>query len=581
MASFNLERHLEEVREAGLDSFPVFLTHLWHYLSLPDPTNAQYDIANYLQNGPRRRIVQAFRGVGKSWITVAYACWRALLDPEIKIMVVSAGGDIANDIASFAHTIIMEWNVMEVLRPGPKDKSSAVHFDFGPARPSKDASLKSVGITGQITSSRADLIIVDDVEIPKNSYTHLMRERLAHLVKEFDAVLRPGGEIIYLGTPQVEETLYNKLLTRGYERLVWPAEVPEHPERYRGGLAPLPASLVAAGVTHGTPTDPGRFDEQDLFERKLSYGRAGFALQYMLDTTSDAAEKHPLKTHNLILFDCDRETAPVQMAWGKDRKLVVEGLPSGGFDGDFYVRPAYSSDERAGYQGVATFIDPSGQGKDETSWAHVGLAHGMLYLLEVDGRQDGYGEETLQAIAASMLRWGSTRWVAEENYGGGMFVNLLKPALTKAGVQARYDDEYNGWATGQKERRICNVLEPLTQSHRLVVNRSVIEADLKVQERDYKHSLIFQYTRMSRDRGALAHEDRVEAVAGACSYWEEYMVKDVEQSEEAHQERMLDQEIAKFLREQGVTGGHNWRNDRRVGRRAGPKHYLQGRPHGQ
>jgi hypothetical protein len=96
-----------------------------------------------------------------------------------------------------------------------------------------------VGITGQLTGSRADIIIVDDVEVPKNSFTPAMRERIAMLVKEFDAVLKPGGRILYLGTPQVEESLYNILVReRGYSVRVWPAEIPKRLDVYGGNLAP-------------------------------------------------------------------------------------------------------------------------------------------------------------------------------------------------------------------------------------------------------------------------------------------------------------------------------------------------------
>ncbi|WP_270994138.1 phage terminase large subunit, partial [Listeria seeligeri] len=99
---------------------------------------------------------------------------------------------------------------------------SNLAFDVGPAQPDQSPSVKSVGINGQLTGSRADTIIADDIEVPKNSMTVVQREKLAELVKEFDAVLKPGGEIIYLGTPQTEESLYNKLPERGYVIRIWP-----------------------------------------------------------------------------------------------------------------------------------------------------------------------------------------------------------------------------------------------------------------------------------------------------------------------------------------------------------------------
>ena len=46
----------------------------------------------------------------------------------------------------------------------------------------------------------------------------------------------------------------------------------------------------------GKPTDPDRFDEEDLNKRQLSYGSSGFNLQFMLDTSISDANKYPLKT---------------------------------------------------------------------------------------------------------------------------------------------------------------------------------------------------------------------------------------------------------------------------------------------
>ena len=56
--------------------FKLFLQALWAELDLPNPTRAQYAIADYLQHGPKRLQIQAFRGVGKSWITEPLFCGR-------------------------------------------------------------------------------------------------------------------------------------------------------------------------------------------------------------------------------------------------------------------------------------------------------------------------------------------------------------------------------------------------------------------------------------------------------------------------------------------------------------------------
>lgn len=557
-----------EIREAGLDDFRVYLANLWDHLGLPAPTPVQYDIAHTLQHGPKRLIIEGFRGVGKSWITVGFATWNLLLDPQRKVMIVSASQHLADDAAKFASQIISSWDLLKHLQPRRDQRQSALSFDVGPATPSKDPSLKAAGITGQITGTRADLIVADDIEIPKNSYTHLMREKLAEQVKEFDAILKPGGRILYLGTPQVEATIYNKLARRGYVVRVWPAEVPSSRDRYKGTLAPLVEQVIDRGDAAGSPVDPKRFSKTDLLERKASYGLTGYALQFMLDTTPSEADKHPLKTKDLIVHDCDPEMAHVRLVWGGAPDLVLSDLPSGGFDGDAYVRPAWKSEEMAKYQGTAMWIDPSAKGKDETAYAIVKYCHGLLYLVDVGGYLDGFAEETLKGLAGKMAEWGVNYYVVERNYGGGMFNQLLRPHVVAA-AKATEDEDFKSWSVGKKEWRILDTLEPVVQSHRLVVNRRVIERDLEVQRDSEAYSLVYQMTRMARVPGALAHEDRLEAVAGAVSYWTERMNRDTQKALKAHKDKLLDQELRRWRDHVHTTprtrasSGPRWRRLRR------------------
>ena len=65
-----------------LKDFRNFLFVVWKHLGLPNPTKLQYDIADFMQSGPKRGLVMAFRGVGKSWICSAYVVHQLLLDPK-------------------------------------------------------------------------------------------------------------------------------------------------------------------------------------------------------------------------------------------------------------------------------------------------------------------------------------------------------------------------------------------------------------------------------------------------------------------------------------------------------------------
>lgn len=526
--------------------FRNFLYLVWKHLHLPDPTPVQYDIAEYLQSGPTRCVIEAFRGVGKSWITSAFVLWLLLRDPQLKVLVVSASKERADAFSVFTKRLIEEMPMLAHLRPRQGQRDSNIAFDVGPTLPAHAPSVKSVGITGQLTGSRADIIIPDDVEVPKNSITVKMRERLAELVKEFDSLLstREDARIIFLGTPQTEMSLYNVLPDRGYEVRIWPARVPDPSDvqSYRSRLAPMIQRMLDTGALPGTLVDPSRFTDEDLLAREASYGRSGFRLQFMLNTKMADAERYPLKLSDLMVMDLSPEMAPVQLAWGSGADQVLDDVPNVGLLGDRLHRPAFTSkDAWEPYTGVCMYVDPSGRGKDETGYAVVAYLGGRLFLLAAGGFRGGYTPETLEALAQLAKRFKVNVCKVEPNFGDGMFKQLLIPIMQKVHPCSVEDAE---WSKGQKELRIIDTLEPVLNQHRLVVDRALIEEDAK-DEPEYQ--LFYQLTRITRERGCVAHDDRIEALAGAVRHWLDAMSKDASKELDEHRERKLNEELDRFM----------------------------------
>ena len=174
-----MKKQWKKLPEAYSKDFRYFLVLVWRHLQLPDPTPVQLDIGEYMQKGPKRRIIEAFRGVGKSWMAAAYVLWLLRNDPQKKIMVVSASKTRADDFAQFCLRLIREMSLLQCLDPDRDEQRSASNrFDVRPAIPDQSPSVKSVGIFGQLTGSRADLILADDVEVPNTAWTVGMREKL-------------------------------------------------------------------------------------------------------------------------------------------------------------------------------------------------------------------------------------------------------------------------------------------------------------------------------------------------------------------------------------------------------------------
>ena len=505
---------------------------VWKHLNLPDPTPVQYDMADYIQNCPRRAIIEAFRGVGKSYITAAFVVHQLLLDPQKKFMVVSASKQRADDFSTFTQRLILELPICQHLIATSEQRWSKIAFDVRPALASGSPSVKSVGITGQLTGSRADIIIADDIEVPNNSMTQMMREKLSEAVKEFDAVLKPDGKILYLGTPQCEMSLYNTLTERGYKMRVWTARYPsiEDAEKaYGNRLAPTlwDAMHEAESPLDGNPVDPMRFDDEDLMERELSYGRSGFALQFMLDTSLSDTDRYPLKLSDLMVMSIDKDKAPEKLVYGVMKE--IKELPNVGLGGDKYFAPEATIGDYVDYDGSVLVIDPSGRGQDETAYAVVKMLNGYLYVADCAGIQGGYSETTLTKLCNIAKEHKVNVVLVESNFGDGMFTELLKPFLKKIYPVTTEEVRHSK----QKELRIIDTLEPVMNQHKLIIDPKVIQKDYdSVQhhppEKAQRYMLTYQMTRVTKQRGALAHDDRLDALAMGVAYWVEQMAADVD-----------------------------------------------------
>ena len=531
--------------ERKLKDFRNFVYLAWDHLGLPEPTPVQVDIAQYLQKGPRRRVVQAFRGVGKSWLTSAYVVYRLLMDPKLNVLVVSASKQRADDFSTFTLRLINEIPICKHLKPKEGQRNSKIAFDVGPAPASQAPSVVSKGITSQITGSRADLIIADDVESLNNSATFLMRDKLQASIAEFEAVLKPGGEVIYLGTPQTEQSIYHGLHEKGYDTRVWPARFPD--ERLKVAFGEKLAPFLRNGII-GDPTDPRRFNTLDLMEREASYGRTGFALQFMLDSTLSDADRYPLKLSDLIVLGLNPENAPEKPIWATNTNNIIKDIPCVGFNGDRYYGPMDIQGKWIPYEGGIMAIDPSGRGDNETAYAVVKMLNGFLYVTAAGGLQGGYDEATMTKLVNIAKAQSVNQIIIESNFGDGMFSELLKPYLMKIYPCTVEEVRHNT----QKERRIVDTLEPVMNQHRLVFDTGVIRNDYEstktyATEKALQYSLMWQMSRITRVRKALAYDDRLDVLAMAVGFWAERMAQDVNRKMANRKEEELDRELERFM----------------------------------
>lgn len=538
--------------------FVTFLEAVMEMLGF-STSDIQHDIAMFLAHGPQYLMVQAQRGQAKTTIAAAFCVWSLIHNPRYRVLILSAGGAQASEISTLVIRIILTMPELECMRPDTTngDRSSVEHFDvhYSLKGVDKSPSVACVGITSNLQGKRADILLADDVESTKNSTTAVQRAQLLHLTLDFTSICS-SGRIIWLGTPQSSESIYNTLPGRGVTVRIWPGRypTPEQLQNYGEHLAPLlrhrleqnPALAFGGGMLgdQGQPIDPVLLDERKLQAKELDQGTSYFQLQHMLNTRLVDALRYPLKADQLVVMQVQR-VMPMQIVRGFGgstlRDLRVHG------HGFKMQTPHDLSKETATLQGVMAYIDPAGGGAnaDETAYAITGFLNGNIFLLDAGGLPGGYGEAVMKELAERIALWKPSVVQIEKNMGFGAFREVFLPVLKRAHECAVEDD----YVTGQKEKRIIATLEPVINAGRLIVNESVPIRDAEDCARyepakRLTYSLFFQLAKITKDTNSLVHDDRLDAVEGAVRYWQRLLAQDQAKTVEAQRARELKERLS-------------------------------------
>ena len=368
-------------------------------------------------------------------------------------------------------------------------------------------------------------MVLDDIEVPGNSMTELMREKLLQLCTEAESILTPKNDsrICYLGTPQTVFTVYRKLAERNYRPFVWPSRYPRKDKlsKYEGLLAPQIQEDLDQGAEEWSVTDPDRFADDDLIEREAAMGRSNYMLQFQLDTSLSDAEKFPLKMADLVVTSVNPTTAPDNVVWCSDPKNVIKDAPTVGLPGDYFYSPMQLQGEWSDYSETICACDPSGRGTDETAACYLSQKNGLIYLHEMRAFRDGYSDNTLLNILEGCKKYKASTLVVETNFGDGIVSELFKKHIQQTKQNILIDEVR---ATVRKEDRIIDSMEPVLNQHRLIVDRGVINWDYNSNSEDPPESrllymLFYQMSRMCRMKYAVKHDDRLDCLAMGVKYF--------------------------------------------------------------
>jgi len=518
-------------------------------------TEIQQDIGAYMEHGPQNLMVQAQRGQAKTTIAAAFAVWCLIHSPAHRVLIISAGGTQANEISTLIVRIVMTMDVLECMQPdklaGDRTATDAFDIHHSLKGLDKSPSVACVGIDSNLQGKRADLLIADDIESSKNSATPVQRAKLLHLTKDFTSI-NSTGRILWLGTPQTMDSIYNSLPARGVTIRIWPGRYPtaEQIANYGNNLAPLllrrlianPDLGMGGGLlgNQGKPIDNVLLDESALQKKERDQGEAYFQLQHMLNTRLTDAQRYPLKPELLVVVRGAGLNFPMVIIRGMENSHNRDYSIA---DHAFVMRdPQETSRETGKLENLTAYIDPAAGGAngDETAYAVGGFLNGNVILLSIGGIFGGYEEFKLEDLAKRLGRFPLSRCVIEKNMGFGAFKSVFTPIFKKHCTGGLDDD----LVSGQKERRIIATLAPVMGRGSLIVDAAAIDEDRDCCERyspalRQTYSFFFQLSKMTEQRDALIHDDRVDAAEGLVRQFNSHLAQDQEEQLRKEQEKEL------------------------------------------
>ncbi|MCB9982432.1 MAG: phage terminase large subunit [Rhodospirillales bacterium] len=446
-----------------------------------------------------RLLLMAFRSAGKSTITGLFAAWLLYRKADLRILVLAADLTLAKKMVRNVKRILERHPLTQNLKPEKADQWASDRFTVRRTFESRDPSMLAKGITANITGSRADIVICDDVEVPNTCDTAEKRRELRERLGEMEYVLVPGGTQLYVGTPHNYHTIYadaprtelgeEREFLHGFERLKIPV---------------LDENGDSAWIE--------RYSEDDIARMRRAAGPNKFASQMMLTPVNIAEGR--LNPELLRIYDYDLDYVREL----NSLYLSPPSLEGGGRgEGDQCIRIVSAS----------AFWDPAfGSATGDRSVFAIVYSDvdGNFYLHHIEyikipsppesaaaasspplaGGQGGERDDEATAqcrIVAELARAHVLPGLTLEINGIGRFLpRILRNELARARVPCRVQEISQSRA---KDLRILEAFDAILAARRLYVHKSVCATPFMTEMREWRPGV---------NKG---HDDGLDAVAGA------------------------------------------------------------------
>ncbi|HPQ50308.1 MAG: phage terminase large subunit [Alphaproteobacteria bacterium] len=454
--------------------FPLFVA-LWNRMQRLETPSVHFVIATFLEvsweRGDKTLLLMAFRSCGKSTLVGLFCVWVLWRNPDLRILVVSADLALAKKMVRNVKRILERHFLTRHLKPDAIDQWGSDRFTVRRNLELRDPSMLAKGVTSNLTGTRADFIICDDVEVPKTSETAQKRAFLRERLLELDYILTPNGTQLYVGTPHCFHTIYADA----------PREELGEKTNFLYGFKRLVVPVLNAS---GGSVWPERFplDRIDAIRKKT--GPAHFKSQ-MLCAPVNISEGY-LRPEQMIVYEKEldyREASGRPVLSLNGRKLVSVSAwwdPSFGRDrGDRSVLAIVYTDEDGEY------------------WLH----HLALIRVQASSKEDEATQQCRQ-VAELVARYYLPSIALETNGLGKFLPGILRRELSRKGLSCAVREMTSN---KPKSVRILEAFDVVLAARALHVHSSVLRTPFQMEMEDW------------RPQKSSGHDDCLDAVAGAIS----------------------------------------------------------------
>lgn len=403
--------------------------------------------------GDRRLLLMVFRDAGKSTLAALFCAWILARNPNLRILILAAEHHLACKMARNVRKILEILPLARDLLPGRSDQWASDQFTIQRDLVQRDPSVLARGISGNITGTRADVIICDDVEVPNTSDTPAKREILRQRLRELSFILTPGGTQLFIGTPHNYYSLYS-----GEPR----PEIGED-EPF---LADFSRLVLPIFDEEGQSRWPERFTDDAIDTMRLQSGPNKFKSQMLLQPAHLADTRL-----NPDLLSTYREEIKTVLANGRQLLSIGESQM---VSSQCWWDPAFGH-AKLGDSSVVAVVFQNAQGH---YWLH-NIEYIDLAELQSD---DDEASASCRRVAAFVERNFQTTISIETNGIGRFLPALLRKELRRVGIMASVREHVS---TRSKVSRILEAFDPILSAQTLHVHERVMNSGFVQEMRDW------------------------------------------------------------------------------------------------